>query len=135
MSGSQNLGTHRGVTNTTPPTFTHALTESKWLVIPALTLAMLLTVMAYAAASGTSFNSAMSSMWAQPWGMAVVMDVYAGLILAGAWIAWREPTIVRAGGWCLALALAGNIATCMYVLLALRASEGSAQLFFYGQNR
>ena len=135
MSGTPKLSTYARTAGTPPAAINHALAANRWFVIPAVTLAMLLMVMAYAAATGSSFGNAMSAIWAEPWGKAVVVDVYAGLILAGAWIGWREPTMLRASGWWLALALTGNMATCVYVLLALRASQGSAQRFFCGSGR
>lgn len=135
MSGTSKLNTFARTASTPAQAINCAFVSNRWLLVPAVILAMLLLIMTYAAATESSFGNAMSSIWAEPWGKAVVMDVYAGLMLAGAWIGWREPTMLRASGWWLALALTGNMATCVYVLLALRASRGSAQQFFCGSQR
>ena len=134
MSGTSKMNDYVHPSNTARP-FKGMLEAGRWVIVPAAVLTLLLLVMAYAAVSGSSFGAAMSSIWADPWGKAVVMDVYAGLILVGAWIAWREPTFGRTSCWWLALALTGNIATCLYILFALRDSNGSAQRFFCGPGR
>lgn len=72
------------------------------------------------AALGTG-DIAREGAWllANPWGRVSLVDLYVGFALAGVLIASREPAR-RAIPWILAVLLLGNLATSLYVLLALR---------------
>ena len=67
-----------------------------------------------------------------PWGVVTLVEVYVGLALFACWVFWREASGLRAGAWMIAAALAGNIVSCVYVLLALRAARGDARRFWLG---
>ena len=52
------------------------------------------------------------------WGVTTLVDLYVGLVLAGAWIVWRERGRPAAWAWVAALALLGNLGLAVYVLIA-----------------
>lgn len=54
------------------------------------------------------------------WGALTLLDVYTGLFLITAYIAYRERSGWRVGLWFVALVTLGNLATLAYVLLASR---------------
>lgn len=63
------------------------------------------------------------------WGILTLVDVYTGLILFTAFIAWRERSLWRVGLWFLALITLGNLATLAYVLVASRRLKSTKELF------
>ena len=67
-----------------------------------------------------------------PWGVVTLVEVYVGMTLFACWMFWREASRLRAGAWLLAAVLGGNIISCVYVLLALRAARGDAKRFWFG---
>ncbi len=52
------------------------------------------------------------------WGITTMVDLYAGLAAAAAWIAYRERSKARAAGWIVGLALLGNLTTVVYLAVA-----------------
>ena len=59
-----------------------------------------------------------------PWGRVTIADLYVGFALFAAWVVAREPSRVRAGAWIAAVLTLGNLAACVYLFLAVRASGG-----------
>jgi hypothetical protein len=66
-----------------------------------------------------------------PWGLATLAEVYAGLALFSGWVLWRERSAVRAGLWIAALVVVGNLAACAYVVEAWRRARGAPQRFWH----
>lgn len=64
----------------------------------------------------------------EPWGLATMFDAYFGFLAFFLYVAWRERGALARLGWFIALMLLGNFAIAAYVLLALRASPGEADL-------
>lgn len=62
------------------------------------------------------------------WGITTMADLYAGLVLGGAWIAWRERRIPVSAAWIVALMLLGNLALLAYVALAARRCSSVEEL-------
>lgn len=58
----------------------------------------------------------LTAIAAQPWGAATLLDLYAGLAVAGLWMTLREPRRALLPLWWLGLILLGNIATLAFVL-------------------
>lgn len=50
------------------------------------------------------------------WGVTTLVDLYAGLIVIGAWIAALERRPGRVAAWWIALALLGNFTAIVYLL-------------------
>ena len=66
------------------------------------------------------------------WGLVTIIDLYVGLAMVAAWIWWREESAKIALAWAIALATCGNIATCLYIILAIRNSRGNVHTFWSG---
>lgn len=67
-----------------------------------------------------------------PWGLMSLVDIYTGLLLFGCWIFWRERHRPVAVLWMIGLLLFGNLASCVYVLLAVLHSHGDIDRFIHG---
>lgn len=67
-----------------------------------------------------------------PLGLATLVDVYVGFALFSCWIVWREPRLGMALLWIAMILVGGNLVTAVYVLLALRASNGVVEAFWLG---
>lgn len=63
------------------------------------------------------------------WGVTTLVDLYLGLLLILGWIAWRERSLPRTAAWAVALALTGNFAALIYLLLASLRAETLGDLF------
>lgn len=60
-----------------------------------------------------------TALWSAPWFRVSIVDVSAGLLVFGAWIASREGP-AAAACWTLALIFTGNFATFVYLVHASR---------------
>ncbi len=65
------------------------------------------------------------------WGITTMVDLYAGLLLGGAWIGWRERRVGVGAAWIVALMLLGNLALLAYVALAARRCSGIEELLMW----
>lgn len=63
------------------------------------------------------------------WGITTLVDLYIGLFVVGAWIAYRERSAWRSVLWWIALCLTGNLTTVVYLLLASLRSASIGDLF------
>jgi hypothetical protein len=52
------------------------------------------------------------------WGRVTLIDLYAGLALIGAWIVWREGSLLRALPWLVGMVFLGSLAAAAYVAYA-----------------
>lgn len=66
------------------------------------------------------------------WGRMLLVDVYAGMALFGAWIGWRERTVGSALAWIAALLAIGNLVACAYVVRAWTTARGDGEPFWNG---
>ena len=76
------------------------------------------------------FDSIIPSL---PWGVVSLVDLYAGFILVGIWIFYKEKTI-SALVWIFFLMTLGNLTTAIYVIYSLNKSKGNITKFFMGKN-
>ncbi len=74
------------------------------------------------------FASEGSSIWALPWGKVTLIDLYVGLALFGAWVAFREKTPTVVAYWWLGLIVLGNLAAAVYLVRASFTSSDLAEL-------
>jgi len=58
----------------------------------------------------------LSAIMRQPWGIATMLDLYAGLLVVGVWVAYTESRRPLIPLWWILLLLFGNMATLAYVL-------------------
>jgi hypothetical protein len=82
-------------------------------------LALLIGLCIRAAAAG-SLLEALQAMATDPWGLATLADLAAGLIGVAVWMCLVEARSWRLLLWVPSLFLVGNIATCIFLLARLR---------------
>lgn len=63
------------------------------------------------------------------WGIATLVDLYAGFLLAGCWILWMEEKKAFAAIWVLALMVLGNLVVLVYLIGLARRGGGLSRLF------
>lgn len=68
-----------------------------------------------------------------PWGLVSLIDIYVGFFLFSCWVVYREPRLVIAAIWVVAILSLGNLVTCCYVLFAAHQSNGDMQQFWTGR--
>ena len=88
---------------------------------------------AYGFVSG-GFADDGSAIWALPWGRVALIDLYAGLVIFGAWIAVRETSRARIALWWVALGVLGNFAAGVYLVRATLLSANTRELLM-GERR
>jgi len=74
-----------------------------------------------------------SALLGLAWGQVLLVDVYLGFALFGAWIAWREGATWPALAWLIALLTLGNVVACLYLLQAWYGAGGRAERFWHGR--
>mgnify|MGYP001162541060 FL=1 len=94
-----------------------------------ITIAMVSTIF-WAQNQVSLFDSTIPSL---PWGVVSLVDLYAGFILVGIWIFYKEKTI-SALVWIFFLMTLGNLTTAIYVIYSLNKSKGNITKFFMGKN-
>lgn len=96
-------------------------------ILAGVTVVAMVAAIAYGFANG-GFSEEASSIWALPWGKVTLIDLYAGLVLFGAWIAFRERRASLVVLWWLALVVLGNLAAGVYLVVALHGSDDTSDL-------
>ena len=96
-------------------------------------LVIMVAAIAYGFASG-GFGDDASAMWALPWGRVALIDLYAGFLIFGAWIAYRETSVVRTALWWVALVTLGNLTAGAYLAWAAFKSRNTTELLV-GESR
>lgn len=91
-------------------------------MLSVLVVAVMVLTISFGLASGEFFSDG-SAIWALPWGKVTLVDLYAGLILFGLWIALRETRRQTVAFWWVGLALLGNLVAALYVAKAAFGSE------------
>lgn len=62
------------------------------------------------------------------WGRVTLIDLYVGIALFGAFVAWRERSVTVTVLWILLFIVLGNLATAVYVLLAAMQADSVEEL-------
>lgn len=99
-------------------------------------IAALLATMAAAIVYGIfsgSFLTEFSKIMAIPWGQVALLDLYTGFFLFGAWVYWREASVLRTILFFIPVLLLGNLASCLYILYAIYTSAGDIHCFLSGK--
>ena len=94
-----------------------------------ITIAMVSTIF-WAQNQVSLFDSTIPSL---PWGIVSLVDLYAGFILIGIWISYKEKWL-SALIWIFFLMILGNLTTAIYVIYSLNKSKGNISKFFMGKN-
>ena len=101
-----------------------------WLSVSAATMVMALALI-WGVTKGDLWTEG-GAILDMPWGLVSLVEIYVGMALFGCWVFWRETSLLRSAAWMVAVALIGNLVSCVYVLLALRAARGDVMRFWLG---
>lgn len=75
-----------------------------------------------------------SQLFAMPWGIVSLVDLYTGFTLFSAWIIYREKSIPVAILWTIAMLTLGFFAGSLYAFIALQNSNGDWRKFWLGKH-
>ena len=75
-----------------------------------------------------------SKLFAMPWGIVSLVDLYTGFTLFSMWIIYREKSLLRAILWTIAMMTLGFFAGSLYSFLTLQSSNGDWRKFWFGQH-
>jgi Protein of unknown function (DUF1475) len=71
-------------------------------------------------------------IFAMPWGIVSLVDLYTGFILFSMWIIYREKSLPVVILWTIAMMILGFFAGSLYAFLALQSSGGDWRRFWLG---
>ena len=100
--------------------------------IAAACLFLLAMAIGHAVMNG-DFYSEGKRLLLMPWGLLTLVDIYVGFILFCCWVLIREKTVTIAVFWTVAVMLLGNIASCIYILLAVTTCNGDIRQLLLGK--
>ena len=86
-------------------------------------IVVMVTALVYGFSAG-EFAAEGSAILELAWGRVTLVDLYTGLALIGAWIVWRERSVVRALPWLIAMVFLGSLAAAVYVARAATWERG-----------
>ena len=75
-----------------------------------------------------------SKLFAMPWGIVSLVDLYTGFTLFSAWIIYREKSLPIAILWTIAMMTLGFFAGSLYAFLALQNSGDDWRKFWLGKH-
>lgn len=80
------------------------------------------------------FFSEGSRLFAMPWGIVSLVDLYTGFILFSGWIIYREKSLLGAILWTIAMMTLGFFAGSLYAFIALQTSGSDWRKFWLGKH-
>ncbi len=104
------------------------------VVLPALGGSGLALAIGWGFMAGNG-SEQLSALLAMPWGVVTLLDLYLGFALFLGWVWHRERHALRFLAWVVAVCLAGNVAACIYVVLAALAAGGEEKVFWHGETQ
>jgi hypothetical protein len=75
-----------------------------------------------------------SQLFAMPWGIVSLVDLYTGFALFSAWIIYREKSLPSAILWTMAMMILGFFAGSLYAFIALQSSDGDWRKLWLGKH-
>ena len=75
-----------------------------------------------------------SKLFAMPWGIVSLVDLYTGFTLFSAWIIYREKSLPAAILWTVAMMTLGFFAGSLYAFIALQTSNNDWSKFWLGKH-
>lgn len=75
-----------------------------------------------------------SRLFAMPWGIVSLVDLYTGFTLFSAWIIYREKSLPIAILWTVAMMTLGFFAGSLYTFIALQTSGNDWRTFWLGKH-
>ena len=75
-----------------------------------------------------------TQLFAMPWGIVSLVDLYAGFTLFSGWIIYREKSLPVAILWTVAMMTLGFFAGSLYAFIALQVSSDDWRKFWLGKH-
>jgi hypothetical protein len=75
-----------------------------------------------------------SQLFAMPWGIVSLVDLYTGFILFSCWIIYREKSLPIAILWTITIMTLGFFAGSLYAFIALQSSGNDWRKFWLGKH-
>jgi hypothetical protein len=101
--------------------------------ISVLGILAMTAVLIYGFTVGDFFGEG-SKLFAMPWGIVSLVDLYTGFTLFSAWIIYREKSLPVAVLWTVAMMTLGFFAGSLYAFIALQNSNGDWRKFWLGKH-
>ncbi len=101
--------------------------------ISILGMAAMTAVLIYGFTVGDFFGEG-SKLFAMPWGIVSLVDLYTGFTLFSAWIIYREKSLPVAILWTVAMMTLGVFAGSLYAFVTLQSSNGDWRKFWLGKH-
>ena len=102
-------------------------------IISVLGVLAMTAVLIYGFTVGDFFGEG-SKLFAMPWGIVSLVDLYTGFILFSCWIIYREESLPVAILWTIAMMTLGFFAGSLYAFIALQKSSGDWRKFWLGKH-
>ena len=102
-------------------------------MISVLGVLAMTAVLIYGFTVGDFFGEG-SKLFAMPWGIVSLVDLYTGFILFSMWIIYREKSIPAAILWTIAMMTLGFFAGSLYAFIALQSSGNDWRKFWLGKH-
>ena len=80
-----------------------------------------------------NFFSEGSQLFAMPWGIVSLVDLYVGFSLFSCWIVYREKAVLPSVIWVILMMVLGFWAGALYTLIALQTCGNDWKRFWYGK--
>ena len=101
--------------------------------ISVLGILAMTAVLIYGFTVGDFFGEG-SKLFAMPWGIVSLVDLYTGFTLFSAWIIYREKSLPVAIVWTVAMMTLGFFAGSLYAFVTLQSSNGDWRKFWLGKH-
>ncbi len=102
-------------------------------IISILGMVAMTTVLIYGFTVGDFFGEG-SKLFAMPWGIVSLVDLYTGFTLFSGWIIYREKSLPVAILWTIAMMTLGFFAGSLYAFVALQNSGNDWRKFWLGKH-
>ena len=102
-------------------------------IISVLGMLAMTSVLIYGFTVGDFFGEG-SQLFAMPWGIVSLVDLYTGFTLFSAWIIYREKSLPVAILWTIAMMTLGFFAGSLYAFVTLQSSNGNWRKFWLGKH-
>ena len=102
-------------------------------IISVLGMLAMTSVLIYGFTVGDFFGEG-SQLFAMPWGIVSLVDLYTGFTLFSAWIIYREKSLPVAILWTIAIMTLGFFAGSLYAFVTLQSSNGDWRKFWLGKH-
>ena len=102
-------------------------------IVSSLGMLAMTAVLIYGFTVGDFFGEG-SKLFAMPWGIVSLVDLYTGFTLFSAWIIYREKSLPVAILWTAAMMTLGFFAGSLYAFITLQNSHDDWRKFWLGKH-